>query len=144
MSGGTGQAMPTTFAQPGQPGGNKGTGQPTQTAMGTPIVYGKTYLDNSQYTKNIQPVSSPLSAPLNSSSYGGDSGYGGDSSFGGYGSGFAAANPSDFGGSSSVGTNSDGSSGPGDSTGQSSGGGHGVDGMDGDGSSGGGGGAGGK
>jgi len=58
MSGSAGQAMPTEFAQSS---GNKGTGQPMQTAMGTPIVYGKSYLNNNQMVTN-QSTASPLSA----------------------------------------------------------------------------------
>lgn len=109
MSGSAGQAMPNSFAQPGQmsPGADKGPGQPTQTAMGTPIVYGKSYLDSNQYAKNIQPVVSPLSASNTYVDQGGvgigsDAGYGSSDSgvsSGDYGAGFAASSASDFGGS---------------------------------------------
>lgn len=56
-------------------GGSKGTGQPTQTAMGTPIIYGKTYLDTNQLVRNQPPLTSVNSnTNVNSSdSYSGNS-----------------------------------------------------------------------
>jgi hypothetical protein len=103
MSGSTGQAMPTQFAQPG---GDKGTGQPTQTAMGTPIIYGKSYLNNSNYSSN--PVAAPLSVsnqPYSDNFYGGSSVSDGGPSVGvssdgmgpGVGEGTGGASPGDSG-----------------------------------------------
>jgi hypothetical protein len=57
MAGGSGQSIPTDFAQTG--GGDKGTGQPSQTSMGTPIIYGKTYLPQSSLSSN-PPLSSAV------------------------------------------------------------------------------------
>ncbi len=52
--------MPTSFAQT-QGGGDKGTGQTSQmeTSMGTPIIYGKTYLPQSGLSSN-PPLSSAV------------------------------------------------------------------------------------
>jgi hypothetical protein len=60
MAGGSGQSMPTSFAQT-QGGGDKGTGQTSQmeTSMGTPIIYGKTYLPQSGLSSN-PPLSSAV------------------------------------------------------------------------------------
>jgi len=87
MSGQSGQAMPTEIAQPGQQMngvGGKGGGQPTQTAMGTPIVYGKTYLPQSDMVQNMPSTTGPLGQLINNVTQNNNPGYtdfggGGDS-----------------------------------------------------------------
>jgi len=64
MAGGSGQTMPTGFAQTQAGGGDKGTGQPAATSMGTPIVYGKTYLPQSGLSSN-PPLSSSVVDQVN-------------------------------------------------------------------------------